>query len=52
MALTWLLKDKRITSVLIGVSSVQQLDDNLECLQNLNYSAGELEEIENILSDK
>jgi L-glyceraldehyde 3-phosphate reductase len=52
MALTWLLKDKRITSVLIGVSSVQQLDDNLECLQNLNYSAGELEEIESVLNDK
>jgi len=29
MALSWLLKDKRITTVLIGVSSVEQLDDNL-----------------------
>ena len=49
MALTWLLKDKRVTSVLIGVSSVPQLDDNLACLKNLNYSDTELEEIEYVL---
>ena len=49
MALSWLLKDKRITSVLIGASSVQQLDDNIEALLNTNYSAEELNEIEIIL---
>ncbi|MBS1917047.1 MAG: L-glyceraldehyde 3-phosphate reductase [Bacteroidetes bacterium] len=49
MALTWLLKDKRITTVLIGVSSVEQLNDNLACLNNLAYSEEELNEIENIL---
>ena len=49
MALSWLLKDKRITTVLIGVSSVEQLDDNLACLNNLDYSAGELKEIEAVL---
>jgi L-glyceraldehyde 3-phosphate reductase len=49
MALTWLLKDKRITTVLIGVSSVEQLDDNLACLNNLAYSQDELNEIETIL---
>jgi L-glyceraldehyde 3-phosphate reductase len=38
MALAWLMKDKRITTVLIGASSVAQLDDNLACLDNLNFS--------------
>jgi L-glyceraldehyde 3-phosphate reductase len=38
MAIAWLLKDLRITSVLIGVSSVGQLDDNLKTLGNLKFS--------------
>lgn len=46
MALSWLLKDKRITSVLVGVSSTEQLGDNLAALNNLDYSMDELEEIE------
>jgi L-glyceraldehyde 3-phosphate reductase len=50
MALSWLLKDKRITSVLIGVSSLEQFDNNLSCLNNLDYSSEELTAIENILS--
>ena len=49
MALAWLLKDKRITSVLIGASSVAQLDDNLACLNNLAFTDAELNEIETIL---
>jgi L-glyceraldehyde 3-phosphate reductase len=49
MALAWLLKDKRITSVLIGASSVSQLDDNLRCLDNLHFSQDELKKINNIL---
>ena len=49
MALSWLLKDKRITSVLIGVSSVEQLNNNLAALNNLDYSNDELKEIETIL---
>jgi L-glyceraldehyde 3-phosphate reductase len=49
MALSWLLKDKRITSVLVGVSSVEQLHNNLDCLNNLDYSSDELQEIESIL---
>ncbi|HEY6504039.1 MAG TPA: L-glyceraldehyde 3-phosphate reductase [Chitinophagaceae bacterium] len=49
MALVWLLKDKRITSVLIGPSSVEQLDNNIDCLNNLQLSDGELRAIENIL---
>jgi len=50
MALAWLLKDRRITTVLIGASSVAQLDDNLACLDNLNFSLAELAAIENILN--
>jgi len=49
MALSWLLKDRRITTVLIGASSVEQLDNNLGALGNLRYTVEELEEIEGIL---
>ncbi|TDE43883.1 L-glyceraldehyde 3-phosphate reductase [Flavobacterium rhamnosiphilum] len=49
MALAWLLKDNRITSVLIGASSVGQLNNNIDSLQNLDFSAAELLEIEKIL---
>ncbi|AYN03022.1 aldo/keto reductase [Flavobacterium sp. 140616W15] len=49
MALAWLLKDNRITSVLIGASSVGQLNNNIDSLQNLNFSPEELKAIEAIL---
>jgi L-glyceraldehyde 3-phosphate reductase len=49
MALSWLLKDSRVTSVLIGVSSVEQLQNNLGCLDNLTYNEEELKKIEKIL---
>ena len=49
MAIAWLLKDQRVTSVLVGASSVKQLDDNLACLSNLNFSTTELTEIEAVL---
>ena len=50
MALAWLQKDKRITSVLIGASSVKQLNNNIDCLQNLDFTQDELNTIESILS--
>jgi len=46
MALAWLLKDRRITSVLIGASSVEQLDNNIDCLNNLHFTSDELNAIE------
>jgi L-glyceraldehyde 3-phosphate reductase len=49
MALSWLLKDKRITTVLIGVSSTEQLNNNLACLANRQFSSAELSEIELVL---
>ena len=51
MALVWLLKDSRVTSVLIGASSVPQLDDNVAALKNMKFSLEELQAIEMILSD-
>jgi L-glyceraldehyde 3-phosphate reductase len=51
-ALAWLMKDKRITTVLIGASSVAQLDDNLASLENTNFSTAELDAIEKILKDE
>jgi L-glyceraldehyde 3-phosphate reductase len=52
MAISWLLKDPRVTSVLIGVSRVSQLEDNLAGLNNLRFTSEELEAIENILRDE
>jgi len=49
MALAWLLKDKRVTSVLIGASRPEQLSDSLKCLDNIEFSVEELAKIEEIL---
>ncbi|MGB8193288.1 MAG: L-glyceraldehyde 3-phosphate reductase [Chitinophagaceae bacterium] len=51
MALSWILKDKRITSVLIGVSSPGQLEDSLNCLNNTEFGTEELQKVEEILRD-
>ncbi|PKP38691.1 MAG: L-glyceraldehyde 3-phosphate reductase [Bacteroidetes bacterium HGW-Bacteroidetes-15] len=52
MAIAWLLKDKRVTSVLVGASSIEQLMDNLKTIENLIFSDKELKTIENILNNK
>ncbi|GAP43495.1 predicted oxidoreductase [Lentimicrobium saccharophilum] len=49
MALAWVLRDKRITSVLIGASSVEQMDDNISSLENRLFSEDELRMIDDIL---
>lgn len=49
MAIAWLLKDPRITSVLIGVSKAEQLDDNVAAVSNSSFSETELGEIKKIL---
>ncbi|GIF63769.1 glyceraldehyde 3-phosphate reductase [Asanoa ishikariensis] len=46
MALAWTLRDPRMTSTLIGASSVAQLDDSLAALDNLSFTAEELAEID------
>lgn len=50
MALSWILRDERITSVLVGASKPEQLSDSLKCLNNLNFSAEELLKIDQILA--
>lgn len=49
MALAWLLKDERVTSVLIGASSSAQLLDSVDCLKNLQFGEDELKQIETVL---
>jgi L-glyceraldehyde 3-phosphate reductase len=49
MALAWVLKDERITSVVIGASKAAQVTDSISCLNNPNFSTDELEKIEQIL---
>ncbi|HEY7177439.1 MAG TPA: aldo/keto reductase, partial [Micromonosporaceae bacterium] len=46
LALAWALRDPRLTSVLVGVSSVAQLENNVAALGNLDFSAEELAEID------
>lgn len=49
MALAWVLKDPRITSVLIGASKPEQVTDSLQCIKNYQFSSEELALIEGIL---
>jgi L-glyceraldehyde 3-phosphate reductase len=51
MALSWILRDERITSVLVGASRPEQLADSLKCLNNINFSDSELKDIDSILSN-
>jgi L-glyceraldehyde 3-phosphate reductase len=49
MALSWVLRHKAVTSVLIGVSKPEQVTDSIACLDNLAFTEAELAEIERIL---
>lgn len=49
LALSWILKDEVISSVLIGASKVEQVKDNLSLLDNMTFSKDELNEIEKIV---
>jgi L-glyceraldehyde 3-phosphate reductase len=51
MAIAWLLKDSRVTSVLVGASSVNQLKDSLAALGNIQFSESDLIEIESVLNE-
>ena len=51
LALAWTLRDKRVTSTLIGASSVEQLEANIATLDNLDLSKDELEEIDRYATD-
>jgi len=49
MALAWILKDKRISSVIIGASKPEQVSDSIKCLNNYSFTAEELNRINKIL---
>ncbi|HAM4445744.1 TPA: L-glyceraldehyde 3-phosphate reductase [Escherichia coli] len=51
MALSWLLKDDRVTSVLIGASRAEQLEENVQALNNLTFSTKELAQIDQHIAD-
>jgi L-glyceraldehyde 3-phosphate reductase len=51
MALAWVLRDERVTSALIGASSVAQLEDNIAALERLDFTSEELAEIDRYASD-
>jgi L-glyceraldehyde 3-phosphate reductase len=51
LALVWALRDPRMTSLVIGASSVKQLEDNVDALANTTLSAEELAEIEHYATD-
>jgi L-glyceraldehyde 3-phosphate reductase len=51
MALAWTLRDERVTSTLVGASSVAQLEDNVGALERLDFSAEELAEIDRHATD-
>jgi L-glyceraldehyde 3-phosphate reductase len=46
MALSWTLRDPRVTSTLVGVSSLEQLEANVAALDNLDFADEELEAID------
>lgn len=48
MALAWILKDGKVTSVLIGASRPEQILDNIKSLDNINFSSEELSQIDEI----
>lgn len=51
MALAWVLRDHRVTSVITGASSVRQLEDSIKTISNLQFSADELQQIDDIISN-
>jgi L-glyceraldehyde 3-phosphate reductase len=51
LALAWVLRDPRVTSALIGVSSVEQLEDNVAALDHLDFDQDELGEIDRYAQD-
>ena len=51
MALAWVLRDARVTSAVIGASSVAQLEDNVTALERLAFTDDELAEIDRYATD-
>ncbi len=51
MALAWTLRDHRVTSTLVGASSVEQLEQNVAALERLDFAGDEIDEIDRYASD-
>ncbi len=51
MAIAWVLRDPRVTSALLGVSSVEQLEEDLGALRRLEFAPGELAEIDRLATE-
>ena len=51
MAIAWVLRDKRVTTALIGARNVEQLDDSLDAVKNLAFTDAELKEIDRYAQD-
>jgi L-glyceraldehyde 3-phosphate reductase len=51
MALSWVLRDPRVTSVVVGASTVQQLEDNIAAINNLEITSAELTAIDAVATD-
>jgi len=49
MALAWILKDQRMTSLIIGASKPEQVIDSIQCLKNFSFTNDEINTIESIL---
>ena len=51
MAVAWVLRDPRVTSALVGASSVEQLEANVAALDHVEFSPEELDEIDRYATD-
>jgi len=51
LAIAWVLRDKRVTSALVGASAVEQLEANIGALDNVDFSEDELEEIDSYATE-
>ena len=51
MAIAWVLRDPRVTSALLGASSVKQLEQNVAALERADFDPGELQEIDRYAGD-
>ena len=52
VAIAWVLRDTRVTSALLGASSVEQLDQNLDALDRVDFGADELAAIDEFAVDR
>lgn len=52
MALAWVLRENRVQTAIIGASSMLQIEENVDALQNLYFTRGEIVQINDILNQR